>query len=188
MIDAAQLRVEAGRIDQGTGHTLELRSAGTRAVAPQSSSATVEMAFVYRGPGRGAEPLASGELRRQIGLKLRALDTCNVVYVMWHIEPSHGIHVSVKSNPFAHDHASCGDRGYVFPQPSSARDVAPIVVGQRHVLSAHIDAGERTLRVSADGAVAWEGSLPAEAFAFAGPVGLRSDNGDFDVELRVPRE
>jgi hypothetical protein len=29
------------------------------------------------------------------------------------------------------------------------------------------------------------GALAAEAFAFDGPVGIRSDNGDFDAELRV---
>ena len=29
----------------------------------------------------------------------------------------------------------------------------------------------------------WEGELPAEALTFDGPVGLRTDNGRFDVEL-----
>jgi hypothetical protein len=184
-LDLAALRVEAGRIDQGAGHLLELRSAGVRAIA-HDPSPEVEMSFVYRGPGSGAEPLASGELRRQIGLKLRALDTCNVVYVMWHVEPTRGLHVSVKSNPTAHDHASCGDRGYQFIEGTSKRDVPSIAVGEKHTLAARIDDEARTLRVTVDGVVSWEGALPAEAFAFDGPIGLRSDNGDFDVELRVP--
>src|SRR5262249_39512830 len=140
-LDMAQLRVEAGRVDQGAGHTLELRSAGIRAVAREHAHAAVEMTFVYRGQGRSGEPLASGELRRQIGLKLRALDTCNVVYVMWHVEPSHGIHVSVKSNPSGHDHQSCHDHGYLFLQPTSAPDVVPIAIGERHTLAAPIDPG-----------------------------------------------
>jgi hypothetical protein len=41
------------------------------------------------------------------------------------------------------------------------------------------------LRVEVDGALAWRGTLPAEAFAFDGPVGIRTDNGRFAVDLRV---
>jgi hypothetical protein len=185
MLDLSTLRVESGRIDAGPGHSLAIRSAGVRAVAQKGSGSAVEMSFVYRGPSGGVEPLASGELRRQIGLKLRALDTCNVVYVMWHIEPTRGIHVSVKANPDAHDHASCGDRGYTFVEPARSSVVPAITAGERHTLAARLDVAARSLRVDADGAAAWEGPLPAAAFGFDGPVGLRSDNGDFDVELRA---
>ena len=37
-----------------------------------------------------------GELRRQFGLKLRAQDACNLVYVMWRIEPASKLVVSIK--------------------------------------------------------------------------------------------
>jgi hypothetical protein len=32
----------------------------------------------------------------------------------------------------------------------------------------------------------WSGTLSKEAFGFDGPVGMRSDNGEFDFELRIP--
>jgi hypothetical protein len=38
----------------------------------------------------------------------------------------------------------------------------------------------------ADGVTSWQGQLPDAVFTFDGPVGVRSDNGDFDVELRAP--
>src|ERR1700722_11927375 len=53
-----------------------------------------ELSFIYLGYAPKLVPLTSGEIRRQLGLKLRAQDTCNVVYVMWHIEPTSGIYVA----------------------------------------------------------------------------------------------
>jgi hypothetical protein len=52
----------------------------------------------------GVKPLASGELRRQIGLKLQAEDTCNLIYAIWHIEPDAMVAVSVKRNAGMHTH------------------------------------------------------------------------------------
>jgi hypothetical protein len=43
-----------------------------------------------------------------------------------------------------------------------------------------------SLRVLADGVAVWEGTLPAEALRFDGPVGVRTDNSDFAFELRAP--
>jgi hypothetical protein len=146
--------------------------------------AAVEIEFVYRGPTQTDQALASGELRRQIGLKLRARDTCNVVYVMWHIEPSNGIVVSVKSNPGQSRHAECGDRGYTFLNATRSRPVQTVRAGERHQLRASV-VGQQ-LEILTDGVPSWVGTLPASAFEFDGPVGLRSDNGEFDVEMRAP--
>ena len=88
-----------------------------RALAPGSTGDAAELAFVYRGPSREETRLASGELRRQIGLKLRARDTCNVVYVMWQLEPEPRILVSMKRNPGLSTHAGCGAGGYVTLEP-----------------------------------------------------------------------
>ncbi|MEA2752645.1 MAG: hypothetical protein QOI41_6788, partial [Myxococcales bacterium] len=81
---------------------------GVRAVIAGDRSRAAELAFVYRGPSVSTAPLANGELRRQIGLKLRAQDTCNVVYVMWHVERSPGAFVSVR--------ASCDRRSAICPR------------------------------------------------------------------------
>jgi hypothetical protein len=143
------------------------------------------VAFTYQGPSQLTVPLASGELRRQIGLKLRAQNTCNVVYVMWHVAPTGGVYASVKSNPGQSTHAACGDRGYINLKPTWQAQVAPIQPGEPRSLSASID--DDVLRVSVDGVPAWEGTLPAVSMALEGPIGVRSDNGDFDLTLLASR-
>jgi len=183
VVGPSELRVEWGQVQPLPGGAFALRSAGTRAVIGDQPRAEIELTFTYRGPTRDVAPLASGELRRQIGLKLRARDTCNVVYVMWHIAPTSGIHVSVKSNPSMSEHAGCRDHGYLNLRPRGEHTVAAIARGERHVLLARIEGTQ--LRVKADGAIAWEGELPPDAFAFDGPAGIRSDNGEFDVQLRI---
>ena len=129
-------------------------------------------------------PLANGELRRQIGLKLRAMNTCNVVYVMWHVDPSPGVFVSVKRNLGASTHEQCGARGYDNIPPEESAKAAPLDRDRPHVLRADLEGS--SLRVTADGVVVWRGHLPIEVFAIDGPAGIRSDNGTFDFELRVP--
>ena len=161
-------------------------SGAMRAVAPGSTGGAAELSFVYRGAAPEVALLASGELRRQIGLKLRAQDTCNVVYVMWEIEPRPHVVVSMKRNPGRSSHSECGPTGYVALKPRAHAPAPPIQgTGERHALRAEIGAG--SLRVEADGDVVWEGELPPAALELDGPAGMRSDNGVFDFELRVAR-
>jgi hypothetical protein len=175
--------ISSGAVATEEPGRFSIRSPTFRAELGRTPRAAVEMSFVYHGPASELAPLASGEPRRQIGLKLRARDSCNVVYAMWHIAPSSGIVVSVKSNPGQSRHAECGEKGYRFLSPTSAQTAPRIEPGQPHVLSAEIRG--RTLRVETDGQTSWEGELPATAFEFDGPVGLRSDNGEFSVVLRA---
>jgi hypothetical protein len=182
-VDPARMCVESGAIESTHDGHMIVRAAGMRAVARNTNGSAAEIAFTYRGPTRDEVPLASGEMRRQIGLKLRAKNTCNVAYVTWHIAPTVGIHVSAKSNPGKSTHAECGDRGYVNVAANWKRDVTPIQAGERRTLTARIDG--KTLRVATDGILAWEGTLPDAAFEFDGPVGVRSDNGEFDFELHA---
>lgn len=147
-------------------------------------SRTAQVAFTYEGPSSVTTPLADGELRRQIGLKLRAKDSCNVVYVMWHIEPTQTVVVSVKHTEGASTHAQCGATGYENVRPEASAAAPAIERGIEHVLRADLDGS--ALRVTADGLVVWRGHLPPAAQSFDGPAGLRTDNGVFDVELRVP--
>ncbi len=182
------LVVTSGWIEPGS-HSLPLtvRAPMMRAEVGHLPISSVGITFVYRGPTRAILPLASGELRRQVGLKLRAHDTCNVVYVMWHIEPTIGLHVAVKSNPLAHTHLECKDGGYQNVQPEFSRpDLAAVRVGEPRSLSARIDG--LTLTVTVDGALAWRGDLPNSALAFDGPPGIRSDNAELDVAIHAPAE
>jgi hypothetical protein len=184
-VEPRLLAATSGELEPLGGASFAIRSPTLRAELGRQPRRSAELAFVYRGPTQADAPLASGELRRQIGLKLRAQDTCNVVYVMWHIEPKPGIVISVKSNPGQSRHAECGDRGYSFLEPTRSTPVPRIEPGQAHVLGAEIRG--RSLIVTTDGRESWEAELPAAAFLFDGPVGLRSDNGEFSAELRAER-
>jgi hypothetical protein len=179
----SELSATSGEIVALDGVRFAIASPTLRAELGRAPRSAAELGFVYRGPTKSVSALASGELRRQIGLKLRAQDSCNVVYVMWHIEPSPGIVVSVKSNPGQSRHTECGDRGYSVLEPTASTPAAPIAPGQQHVLGAEIR--DRVLLVKTDGEQSWRGELPPTAFEFDGPVGVRSDNGEFSVELRA---
>ncbi|HSX22279.1 MAG TPA: hypothetical protein VLE97_05840 [Gaiellaceae bacterium] len=133
--------------------------------------------FVYRGQSRGERALASGQIRRQIGLKLRAANGCNLVYAMWRFDPRPQLEVSVKINPGARTHAECGARGYTKLRPVPASEPVP---GQRHTVAATIAGDE--LRAWIDGQLIWQGYLPAEARGLVGPAGLRSDNVAYDLQ------
>ena len=183
-VTAARLCTDDGRIDVAGAHTLRTASPGMRATVAGDASRVAELVFRYLGPSDGSAPLANGELRRQIGLKLRAKDSCNVVYVMWHVEPTSGIFASVKRNPGAATHEQCGAGGYTNLPNLGATQPRPLRVGEWHRLRAEIDGS--VLRVTADGVPAWERPLPPQAFEFDGPAGVRSDNGDFEFELLLP--
>lgn len=164
--------------------SFKVNAGGMRGVVGRDSSKVAELAFTFRGPSSTTAPLADGTLRRQMGLRLRAKDTCNAVYIMWQVAPNPQISVSVKRNAGQSRHAQCLDRGYINLKATSGTQPAPVVPGARRVMRAELNG--TALRVFADGVLAWEGTLPAEALSFDGPAGIRSDNGEFDFELRVP--
>ncbi|ATB33253.1 hypothetical protein [Melittangium boletus] len=187
-----RLRVTEGDLEPLPGGRLRIeapkvravdRAEGTpRASRPGEELRVAELRFTYQGPTPRQQALRSGEMRRQVGLKLRARDGCNVVYVMWRLAPTPGLVVSVKSNPALSRSADCGNHGYKTVKPRTREPVPDIHPGAPHTLRAELQGA--LLRVRVDGTRVWEGALPPEAFAFDGPVGLRSDNGRFEVELR----
>jgi len=179
----SHLRVTSGAIRESPMGLLVVESPSMRAEATMPTSDQAELRFLYLGPTTEVAPLASGELRRQVGLKLRAQDTCNVLYVMWHIEPDQRLAVSVKRNPGKSLHSQCGDRGYTNLQPRTARPLPSLEVGSTHALRAAMR--EDRLVVFIDQQWVWEGPLSEQALSLHGPVGLRSDNVRFDFELFI---
>ena len=182
-------RVEAGRwcVTRGKIAALpdgraRIEDPKVRAVVPRSDGNEAEIRFDYDGPTVETARLGSGELRRQIGLKLRAENGCNVLYVMWRIEPRAELVVSVKRNPGMRTHRECGTRGYRNVSAWTGTPPAAVIApGSHHALHAVLSG--RTLRVWADKTLAWEGEV--DVTAWRGPAGVRSDNGRFTVELRA---
>ncbi|RKH63413.1 hypothetical protein D7V93_08820 [Corallococcus llansteffanensis] len=156
-----------------------------RAVAPETTGDDVGLRFTWLGVTDPVVPLASGQVREQVGLKLRARDGCNVLYAMWRIAPSAGIVVNFKRNPDDHHSGECGGDGYTTVRPRFMEPLDPLVPGQPHVLRARIAAD--VLTVFVDGKRVWEGLLPADALTLEGPVGMRTDNARVRFELLVPQ-
>jgi hypothetical protein len=175
------LCVTNGAVASLPGGRMRIDTASSRAVILDSGGRSAEIRFRYLGPSAETKPLASGELRRQIGLKLRAQDTCNLVYAMWHIEPDAKVGVSVKRNPGKRTHEECHAGGYVTIKPSVSAAPPRVAVGEWRDLRADLRGVELTL--IADGATVWRGTLPSDINEFDGPSGLRTDNARFEFEF-----
>jgi hypothetical protein len=146
-----------------------------RAVAPSAAGDAAQLAFTFKGDAQTSRALANGQDRRQVGLKLRAQDGCNVVYVMWRLDPKPKLDVSVKRNPGKRTHEECGADGYTKVKPTRRVPPPPaLIAGAAHTLRAEIQGDE--LFAWIDGTLAWQGRLPNEARALSGPAGLRTDN------------
>ncbi len=150
-----------------------------RAVAPGHGGDAASLSFVVRGQSETTRPLASGYERRQLGLKLRANDGCNLVYVMWRLDPKPKLEVSIKRNAGARSNRECGARGYTRIKPTQRGALPMLEYGTRYELRAEIDGD--SLIAWVDDRVMWRGKLPAEARKLAGPAGLRSDNLMFEL-------
>jgi len=177
------LCVTEGAIDKAADGRLSINVPKMRAYVNTWTSPAVEAHFTYLGPTAQESRLGSGQTRRQFGLKLRAQDPCNLVYAMWRIEPESKLVVSVKRNPTQHTSAECRNGGYQNIKPQRFTAVPLLRPGDSHTLRAEMS-GEN-LRVFADGAEVWEGSVGPDAASLEGPVGIRSDNARLELDLKA---
>ncbi len=173
------LCVTHGKLSSGT--RAMVRDASVRAVAQGSKGDAGEIHFTYRGPTAETSELASGDVREQLALKLRAADGCNLIYVAWRFAPKPEIIVQTKINAGAHDNQQCGTSGYAKVKPAKRSRIAAPEPDSDHVLAAAIDGA--TLTATIDGTVVWRGELPRAAQALRGPVGVRTDNVAADLDL-----
>jgi hypothetical protein len=169
-VKRSELIVEDGEIRQ-VGSSLMVESGEMRAKIHGRLQRGASLDFTYLGPASNVSQLADGEIRHQFGLKLRAQDACNIVYVMWRFDVP-AITVAIKRNLGKATHRECLDHGYTTVGKPTA--TGPIRPGEAHTLEAQLN--DRILTVTADGGVVRTDDLGAEAMEFDGPVGLRSDN------------
>ena len=180
----AQLDITEGSVQQGAPGRLQISQPKVRAVANVETGDAAELRFTYRGPTTVEVPLDGGEMRRQLGLKLRAQDGCNLVYVMWELAPVAKLVVRIKRNPSMQTSEQCGTSGYTTVAPEWSADAPPLRPGSAHTLLASIEDGVLFVRV--DGKVVWQGEPGADALALHGPVGVRTDNVELDHVELVP--
>ena len=79
----ANLCVTEGTLEVLPEQRLAVNVPKMRAYVNAYTLPAAEARFTYLGSTGNEAPLASGEMRRQFGLKLRAQDACNLVYAMW---------------------------------------------------------------------------------------------------------
>ena len=90
----------------------KIETPAMRAVAKGTDGEAAALMFTFRGETPTTKRLASGASRRQLGLKLRAENGCNLIYVMWRLDPKPMVYAQLKRNPGAKDHKACGADGY----------------------------------------------------------------------------
>jgi hypothetical protein len=189
VLHVSDLEVTSGTVFSTGASSLSTTSPEMRLVQrDQGQHATkARLAFRLVGNSSVTKPLGSGLVRRQIGLKLRAADPCNLLYVMWRAYPDRVIEISRKSNPGQHTSAECGNHGY----SDLAVVSRPAGVFKHHLLEADTRRaadGSIVLTVVADGKIVRKLTLAADAAAgLDGPIGVRSDNGHYRFTLSIPR-
>jgi hypothetical protein len=182
-IQREALCVTEGAILETNSHRLLVSVSKVRAYVNRPTLQSVSVDFTYLGPSDRQTALGSGEVRRQFGLKLRAEDACNLVYVMWRIEPESKLVVSVKSNPGQHTSSECGNRGYMNIKPARSSPIPVLSPNARHELRAKMN--HDSLRAWIDNVVVWDGRVGMEALNDNGPVGFRSDNVKLEFTMRA---
>jgi hypothetical protein len=177
------LDVTDGKVEETRDGFLNITSPEVRATQQQAKGAkAARVVFTYHGTTKEESKLASGAVAHQFGLKLRAKNTCNLLYVMWKFEDKERINVSVKRNPGKSTHKECGANGYTGIKATFEEKTAfpSAMDGKPHTLEAAVskpNAGAYELVVKADTKIVWKGSIEAKMLDdIDGPAGFRSDN------------
>ena len=185
----ADLRVSLGTISQTTSGYLTVVGPKERAVRTSGKHSQALLRFRYRGPSKKTAPLDSGAVIQQIGLKMRAMNTCNLLYIMWRIKPTEEIYIAIKRNPGKLKYADCGANGYTVLGRVPLKPLGITAATKKtHRLGAFVTetAGRYAVKVTIDGRKVWSDGIDAKLIAdINGPVGFRSDNGSFIFKLFV---
>lgn len=185
-VRAGDFDVSDGKIQAAAKHRLLVSTKEMRATLKFTTEQTATVKFTYLGPTKEVSRFARGEVRSQLGIKLRAQNDCNAIYVIWHFAPDPRIAVSVQRNPGKRTRAECLDRGFINNlKPRLSDSPPPVEPNQPHVLTATMS--DSDLTVTADNKMVWWGNLGPAALALRGPVGLRSDNARLLFDFLVDR-
>jgi hypothetical protein len=178
-----EICVTLGSVTQDKTGKLEITAPKTRGVSTVGHARAAELRFTYLGPTAQQVALRSGQVRRQFGLKLRAQNGCNLVYVIWRLEPKAELVISVKSNPGMRTNAECHTSGYQNIKPTQSTPMPVLNPGDSHRLRAMLSDQDDGLQVFLDDSLVWTGQLGAKALSADGPVGFRTDNVHLITDL-----
>jgi hypothetical protein len=183
-VSLADLCVSEGAIRDLPAHGLSVTVPDVHATLNRQTPQDLEARFVYLGP-TAATDTANGKGHHQFGFELFAQDACNLVYVMWRLEPESSIAVLVKNNPDKHVHSACGKGGTTSVAAELALALPAVRAGERISHTLHAEVSGATLSVFADEVLVWRGTLPADVLRTPGPVGIHCDNAKLEIVLTV---
>jgi hypothetical protein len=156
-------------------NTIYVNSDTSRISFPESTGEGIYIKARYEGPSSDIVPFASGAVVEQVGVKLREVNTCNLVYIMRRIKPLSNVTIQIKENPGLSTHTECGDKGYstiaTIPVPEN-------YPGDEITLSAKFY--EDTLVVWCNGQKVFSGIVN---FKYSGNTGIRTDNIKTSIRL-----
>ena len=184
-VSLTKLCVTEGTITALPAHRLLVTDPNVHATMNRETPQDIEAHFVYLGPSDDSNTLSSGHSHHQFGFELFAADACNLVYVMWRLEPESNIAVLVKSNPDQHFHSDCGRRGTTTIAPELALPLPAVRAGERLSHNLHAEVSGSKLLVFADNVKVWQGTLPEEVMRAHGPVGIHCDNAKLELVLTL---
>jgi hypothetical protein len=178
-----EICVTLGAVSQDKTGKLEITAPKTRGVSTIGHARAAELRFTYLGPTAQQVALRSGQVRRQFGLKMRAQNGCNLVYIIWRLEPKAELVISVKSNPGMRTNAECHTNGYQNIKPTQSTPMPALNSGDSHRLRTVLSDKDDGLQVFLDDALVWSGQLGSKALEADGPVGFRTDNVHLITDL-----
>ena len=189
-VSPGDLDVTSGKVRPLRSGLLEIDHNSVRAVQKGRWAQNGKIRFESRGQTAELKPFKSGIVKEQIGLKLRAMNGCNLVYVMWTLAPKEEITVRIKENPGKTESDDCENDGYTLlntyrvPKKKSARNGRTSRLQADFVSKGH----KHHVRVYVDNVRVLQVRIPHSFVATVnGPVGLRSDNGRFRLRLWTGR-
>jgi hypothetical protein len=165
--NAATFTITNGIVNY-SDNKFSIEDSATRITFPKTDGNSLTIKAQYLGKTQAIEPLASGVIQEQFGIKLREANTCNLVYVMRRFSPASTIAIMYKQNLGMTTHAECGDKGYAIVK---SIPVPEVPIGTIIKLSAKFD--NNILTVKQNDTTIWTGIMD---FKQTGHAGFRSDN------------
>jgi hypothetical protein len=179
ILAVGQLPIPTTNVTNGSitvkDNTIYVDSDTSRISFPESTGEGIYIKARYEGPSSGTVPFASGAVVEQVGVKLREVNTCNLLYIMRRLKPASNITIQTKENPGLSTHNECGANGYTTIAQIPIPENYP---GDEITLSAKLYGD--TLVVWCNGQKVFSGVIN---FKYSGNTGIRTDNIKTSIRL-----
>jgi hypothetical protein len=184
-IKFSELKVTKGIVTEIAPDEFLVETPSLRGTVSTQIDTIACLKFRYFGVTDKRDKSGDGYEHHQIGIQLLAKNSCNLLYVMWRLQPEELV-IKVKHNPGQTKHSECGNHGYHtidrMPYPGFQID-------EPHELLASIsdiDSANIKLQVWIDQQVALQTQIDrALLHNTPGVPGIRSDNGKYQFQYLV---